>query len=278
MEIQTRLRSVYQARRISSESLLLLIVGVLSILIGPSVFNVYGESNSLAGKVYHSQFAMLRFESRNDLVFSGIDPDRGEQFHRSYRYQFSEENGVPFIEIDGSEEGHWLILACDEFLLAYKDAMAFPFFVGVSQDSGGIEALTLLDVESVSSYLVEGSVAYTGANLRNTRLSMPWVENVPGPGIGEEIVISPVYSQRIWISNGFVSFEKPYLYRANARAKRIEVRDITNESRYEVELRDTPSPQAIELRQETERVILTIVDVYEGERWDDMAINFLLRY
>lgn len=277
MAIHTLLQSIFLTRKTNRTKLMCKTIALILLLLGLNTDCIYSQCISLSGKKFYSQFETIEFTD-DMLVYSGIKPEQGEKFKITYNYQLIYEDGIPFLFLDGREEMKWLVLYNDKVTFVYDCPRKYPFFVGVSDSPGSIESLTFFNVIRVSSFLKEGNNEYSGANLSKTSLWAPWVENSKAYGIGEEIEISPLYSMRIWLSNGFVSYEKPYLYKANGRVKCIEVEDQTNHITYQVELRDTPCPQVIELKKQTDNVILRIIDVYEGETWEDTAINFLFRY
>jgi hypothetical protein len=103
---------------------------------------------------------------------------------------------------------------------------------------------------------------------------------VPGHGIGEEIRID-TWFPRLWISIGFVSYDRPELYELNGRPKRLRVvSEATGEETY-VDLEDTPNLQPIEVPGDWESagdggIRLIIEDVYPGTRWDDTCVNFIV--
>ena len=122
-----------------------------------------------------------------------------------------------------------------------------------------------------SSYLKENTMEYTHENLSLECLTTPWVEGVPGSGIGEYIEINdifPVKENYLLIMNGYFSTDKPYLYKSNNRVKTVNILD-------------TPHPQTVdisflEMQETPEDFRITIMDVYKGTKYDDTCINCLI--
>ncbi|MDC7124863.1 MAG: hypothetical protein PQJ46_04810 [Spirochaetales bacterium] len=109
-------------------------------------------------------------------------------------------------------------------------------------------------------------------------LFKPWVEGVDGYGIGEKIFINYSNNKNItgfYLSNGFVSIEKPYLYEKNSRIKKILVYNSTKSFQKTFKVEDTPNIQFFDVPQ-TNALIIEILDVYRGSLWEDTCINFIL--
>jgi hypothetical protein len=140
---------------------------------------------------------------------------------------------------------------------------------------------------SASSELNESGVIYSTTNL-DERIGICWAESISGQGIGEKIVFevkknrTNVSFNELYISIGFVSFEKPYLYKQNSRPKKIR---ISYEGEYAkiIELDDTPNLQRLghiwwPTYSDSSRgkdLWLEILEVYPGTRYQDTCINFL---
>ena len=148
-------------------------------------------------------------------------------------------------------------------------------------------------IVSTSSELKEGNKIYSSDNLLDKFLLEPWAtEN----GIGEIIVFlaedsrfnnsiydsidNTVRFNGISISNGFVDYNKPYLYKYNNRVKKIRISRGDLDEYVDFELNDTPQLQYLhfrdELKGEQEFLVIEILEVYNGTRYDDTCINFII--
>ena len=82
------------------------------------------------------------------------------------------------------------------------------------------------------------------------------------------------------ISNGYVNYDKPYLYKANNRVKTLLIECKERDIEYTVELDDTSSFQLITLPRNLGEnpcsVRFIIKDVYKGYKWDDTVINRII--
>lgn len=137
---------------------------------------------------------------------------------------------------------------------------------------------------STTSELTEKGYTYSANNLRSSKISSPWVEGVKGSGIGEKITIKHIKEQlppwqkdysggALVIFNGFISYEKPYLYEYNNRVKDLKIYTSNNDYSFSITLDDTPNPQIIFLPCESDDTILEILSVYKGSHYDDTCIE-----
>lgn len=142
----------------------------------------------------------------------------------------------------------------------------------------------------VSSYLKEKNKEYKVENLCNCKPGTPWVEGVSGDGIGEGFTIyrsgvkdkNPFENNSLYllIMNGYISYEKPYLYKQNNRIKKIKVTGVKSGKSKILDVLDTPHPQTVDISfiTEPEDVRVEIAEVYKGTKYDDTCINFCITY
>lgn len=124
----------------------------------------------------------------------------------------------------------------------------------------------------------EHNYNYSAGNIANVNLTESWVEGVDGYGIGESISFLGNCTC-LFLFNGFVSFEKPYLYEANSRLKKIEISfpEEKNKASIEIELKDTPNPQKINLGFKCQSQIkIKILEVYEGNKYKDTCLSGIM--
>ena len=107
--------------------------------------------------------------------------------------------------------------------------------------------------------------------------SKPWVEGKDDYGIGETIKLSTKESfSSITILNGYVDVKRQDLYKKNSRAKKLKVLDVDNNLEYIFELEDVVEFQTFDFKNETKNIIITIDDVYKGDKWSDTCITGLV--
>lgn len=108
-------------------------------------------------------------------------------------------------------------------------------------------------------------------------LTPPWVEGVPGYGIGEYLDIEFKYeSDEMQILNGFVDFTRMDLYSKNSRVKTLLIESENPKFSKEYELEDIVKYNVINLPAKTKKVRMTIKDVYKGDKYDDTCISSIL--
>jgi hypothetical protein len=128
----------------------------------------------------------------------------------------------------------------------------------------------------VSSVLKpQGANSYGPENLAGEG-GVAWCEGAPGSGRGEYIRIlyaSPVAFKTLLIGNGYAKSKAAFFSNARARTVRVETGDGLA---FAAELKDTDEMQRIRLPRtaKTTSVRLEIVDVYGGDRHQDMCLHF----
>lgn len=134
-----------------------------------------------------------------------------------------------------------------------------------------------------SSFLTEKNKEYPVSNLNNLAVDTPWVEGAPGYGIGEGFTIENSWGKlytTLLIMNGYISYEKPYLYKQNGRIKKIKVKGLKSGKEKILDVLDTPHPQTVDISfiTEPEDIRVTIEDVYPGTKYEDTCIHYMITY
>lgn len=214
---------------------------------------------------YEGVLATLSIRASELSYFSA---SQGEEV---WSYTYEEQSGVPFVRFPNGDR--WLILSSSDLLLAYNSESSRPFFIGADEPRA-IQAFRFEpSVFDSTSFLIEGDTRYTPDNLGIPSTRAPWVEGVEGVGVGQRITIARSV-RTLFVSIGFVSFDRPELYELNARPQTLRV-DFPDGTTRAVTLEDTPNPQRIDLGERVSGISLRIESVYEGERWTDTVINFI---
>ena len=105
----------------------------------------------------------------------------------------------------------------------------------------------------------------------------PWVEAVEGDGIGEYLDIEfKKPSDELQILNGFVDFRRKHLFKDNNRVKTILVESSEPKFSQEYELEDAAKYTSIKLPVKTNKVRITIKEVYPGNKWQDTCLSSIL--
>ena len=106
---------------------------------------------------------------------------------------------------------------------------------------------------------------------------IPWVEGAKGNGINETISIefnNPVYG--FSILNGYADVQNMKLFKENSRVKKLKVEDFTNKFEYTMNFEDKVYFNYLELSKPSNSIRLTILEVYEGTKYQDTCISALI--
>jgi len=140
------------------------------------------------------------------------------------------------------------------------------------------------DVQA-SSELNENGIKYSAENCLDEDKLIPWVEDSPGNGTGEYITFIPkhniIFSNiPIIISNGFIDYNRNNLYENNNRIKKIRVYIVDQDEYLDFDIEDTPNYQEIWVGSDNKinTIKVEILEVYQGEKYNDLCINLLKPY
>lgn len=139
------------------------------------------------------------------------------------------------------------------------------------------------EYKDCTSILKEKNKTYAIENLCSTDSDTPWVEAVKGDGIGEGFTIINSWNQfykYLLIMNGYISYNKPYLYKQNNRIKKIKVKGMKSGKSKILEVLDTPHPQTVDISfvTEPEDIRVEISDVYKGSKYDDTCLHYCITF
>jgi len=204
---------------------------------------------------------------------------------RSGTYSIEHEYGIPFLHLnwDDGTFSRYLMLVNEDIIALYADNTEPSWKAGWSYFGNGStgRAFPIMGSITASSSLRWGNIHFA-ATAERLGLHINRVWAVEG-GVGERLYITlpNQFAGSLFISSGYVHFSRPYLFQANARPKRIRITSARNETEFfEVELCDTPNFQTISFDAngmgEHENIILEILEIYSGTRYNHMAINSIL--
>lgn len=263
---------------------------------------VYSENFSLSGKyipdLYTTLSSVIIQDEEVCLKYEIELPSKSLAYKKSYRdgllfFEFSEElpknidEEVYYEGKDGSSGNDMLVLAGKSIS---KGEVLFFGITSVFSDSYPfiypshrfLESSTRV-YTNCSSFLKEKNVDYSVDNLDKTFLNSPWVEGVKGNGIGEGFTINntrnTVYSYLL-LMNGYISYDKPYLYKQNNRIKKMKVTGLKSGKTKILDVLDTPHPQTVDISfiTEPEDIRVEIADVYKGTKYDDTCLHYCITY
>ena len=217
--------------------------------------------------------------TEKDITFNYCDPF-GHEGINSYEYKSERKNELDWIIIkNDKKEEKLLSLQTDEWLVLYMGNCKKPFFTGYCSFKE-LEFIDYINPQSViaSSELKEKSQTYYGYNVSSLLLDSPWVEAKDDYGIGEYLLLE-ANGRYIYLFNGYVSYEKPYLYSYNSRIKKLKITFVEDPSKSPMifELEDTPNPQNLDLLERIQdKIKIEILDVYLGTKYKDTCLNGII--
>ena len=234
---------------------------------------------SLDKKTYAGSIDQWIDITETDITFNYCDPFDYEGVN-SYEYETERKNELDWLIIkkDGKEK-KLLSLHNDEWLILYADNCKEPVFTGYSSFKG-LELIDYVNPKSVtaSSELKEKNQIYYGSNVSSLNLNSPWAESASDYGIGEHLQLK-ANGRFIYLFNGYVSYNKPYLYSHNSRIRRIKISfsDGMTKPPMTFEIEDTPNPQKLDLGETVrDKIKIEIVDVYPGTKYKDTCLNGMI--
>lgn len=202
-------------------------------------------------------------------------------FYESGKYQIQETDDVTFITFK-DEVGKPFI---EKAAVLYNDDLCFLFddncILFSNDDEIKSSKWKIIRSVSSSSFLKEKNVVYDGSTLMNCQKIIPWVEGNSDYGIGEWIEFEFYEQENISgfiISNGFVSYEKPYLYRQNSRIEKVSIETDKGPFSQNILLEDKCQLQKITFDKPvtTKYIKLTIMSVYSGKKWKDTCLSRII--
>ncbi len=218
------------------------------------------------------------------------------------QYNIIHINGMPFIELSGKmpmEVAYWKdfeeskyiktnnlilflsFLGKNKRMFAFTEGYSFKYtpLTRTRYDEWGSQ------YKDCSSFLIEKTKSYPVENLRKLVVDTPWVEGVPGDGIGEGFTIECTGKKKplgpyLFIINGYISYDKPYLYKQNNRIKKIKVIGLKSGREKILDVLDTPHPQTVDISfiTEPEDIRVEIAEVYKGSKYDDTCLHYCINF
>lgn len=262
----------------------------------------YSENFSLNGKyipdLYTTLSSILIQDKEISLIYEIELPSKKIEYKKSYKdgllfFEFSEDlpNNIDeevFYDGKGGTSGNDLLVLAGK--IASKEEILFFGITSVFSDSYPfiypshrfLESSTR-EYKDCSSLLKEKQTEYSVSNLDKTFLNSPWVEGAKGDGVGEGFSIinnRNIIYKYLLLMNGYISYNKPYLYKQNNRIKKIKVTGLKSGKSQILDVLDTPHPQTVDISfiTEAEDVRVEIADVYKGTKYDDTCLHYCITF
>lgn len=224
------------------------------------------------------KFQFVSFLSEETVEFIDEEAKATDIFwNKTYKYNFSKNDDLYFLElIDNGKKIKLLALITEKYLVLYSTDNSKLVFWGINGING--EGLYFSSCKATSE-LKEKNKIYSASNLSNLNSDEPWAESVNGNGIGEKIY-TRINARHMIIFSGYISAKKPYLWKQNARPKKIGILFSATKMYKEFDLQDTPNPQILNFDDVYSGDIeITLLDTYKGTKYEDTCIHsFIFDY
>ncbi|QQO10757.1 NADase-type glycan-binding domain-containing protein [Breznakiella homolactica] len=235
-------------------------------------------ADGVSGILYVDYPFSVKF-SGDEIVFTEVKDGGDTAISRKGRFVITYEYSIPFLNInyDDGENIKQLMIKNDNICALLDEAKLI--FLGAASSFNQREGYLPPSNVTATSFLTEKDKTYTPENLtKNPYSENPWAEGVNGQGIGEKLYIRNTIARELYISIGFVSYTRPYLYIMNSRPKELKF-SVDGKFSFIQHLSDTPEYQKIIFPEQVNRndiLIVEIISVYEGTMYQDTCINSLI--
>lgn len=242
-------------------------------------YNYPSEYGSIL--IYKDSYLMKSLGEKEDIITE------------KYKSKISKNNSFTWLENTEEINEKYIILTCSikdlHFLTLVCSSEAtdnyfenWEIYYNYCDDYSNYRSMPWLcgfNVKKAESFLIE--TLKDGKELKYLP-EFSWISYMPWATKGDAdkkiIYLEPksaITYNTIVIANGFICFEKPYLYEQNSRAKKIRVR--WGNSSKDFELQDTPNFQPLVLTDKEDfykgPVQVEILEVYKGSKYSDVVIS-----
>jgi len=210
------------------------------------------------------------------------DGPAGKKIFFEGKYNIFNKDGFNILQVDGRK---YIVYYLKDIIILYDIATKesiYGYDMGPPpyKEPSSENPLYLFKNITANSYLTEGKTQYLVTNLENYDLTKPWVEGQKDSGIGCKLIFETDEfdpSNLIIIVNGYFDPQKLYLYNYNNRIKKVKIRSLDTQNEFEIiaNLKDTYNLQMIRLPKKTNKLEMTILEVYKGTKYDDTCLSGL---
>ena len=262
--------------------------------------SLFCQNFSLNGKYRFSVYSGLaRIDiNNNSLTYVYLD----DSPNRTVNSELSHHDGMLFLQLEESFPKELTefyiynnqkdIVTDNKFLILSGKDMKLNAVILLATTKGFDEKYPCTEsiiservqvYKDCSSYLKEKNKEYPVDNLSTKAVDYPWVEAAPGDGIGEGFTLVNSWGQKykyILLMNGYISYQKPYLYKQNNRVKKIKVTGLLSKKSKIIDVLDTPHPQTVDISfiEMAEDIRVEIAEVYKGTKYDDTCLHYCITY
>jgi hypothetical protein len=241
-------------------------------------------------KIYIEQMDYKFIIIDNRMILKEVIPPGDHDEVEEYTIEWEERGKFSYINFEyngkllGNKVSHgrkrYLILYNKDYVTLYDNENNLIYRASY------IKYTFLSDFEvKASSELKENDIVYDANNLLEDNILMPWSESSTGNGIGESIIYKPnwniIFDNITFVfSNGFIDYNRNHLYEYNNRLKKVRIYNDGYNEYYDFDFADSPNYQTIyiEFKNKIKQLRIEVLEVYLGERYNDLCINLFLPF
>lgn len=254
-----------------------------------SIFSLFSEENesleSVNGYFDFSEEGVEVYISPNWILFDGEKIDRNEFRLDKNGYYYIKDNIVLF------DQFHHL-LAWHNTTLNMHPLVESKNYYGINSDYNASSFLTeklgkkeiAYTTDCLNSILAKPYIKtldFFSPSIKNQERFFiwneehkPWVANGGNKGIGSTVTANFENKVNcISFLNGYVDPYHPDYYKKNSRIKDVKITDETNGIDYYFTLDDEVRVQFFMLNNTTNKVTMTVLSVYQGEKYQDICLS-----
>lgn len=244
---------------------------------------IYSQANNA---LINHQFAMDPDTDAVFLINSLVISSYTTEKKYTINIEYESINGLNFIHVKNKvvlpnnqslNIGKYLILHNDSITIFYENDKVSPTLI-CSQGKMSWYPSDEYDFIT-SSNLIENKIKYDSTHFNKFSIGAPWVpdlQNDVKPIITMKIKNKQTFGNvYLLVLNGFVSYNKPWLFEQNRRIKKIQVNSGNNTIKI-IELEDTPEPQVFNVDMPNNDIKIEILDYYKGSKYNDICITSIV--
>ena len=215
----------------------------------------------------------LYFFSDDFTEYKYTTLDDNESFSETIKIQKKVSNGIPIWTIGNKD---YVLFKSENYfkLMNYENTFTFV----KSYDGYWSKEIEVMADYEASTWKKKGINRYDEFNLLYLSFS-PWISESDNSGIEEYITIDAQKTfSSFRIINGFIDIDNPQYFEEYNKVKELSVFDMNENLIGKYKIENNSTIQSFNLPGKFAYVKFLITDIYEGTKYDDVAITTLQCY
>ncbi len=198
--------------------------------------------------------------------------DEYGSFSDTVKISHKEENGITIWSIDNQD---YVLLKAEQYFILLNTDKVFKFVKDYSEYWQNSEKVATYEASSSKRI---GINHFDEFNLLYISFQ-PWISNSDNSGIDEYIIVDAQKTfSSFRIINGFVDIDNPKNFEQYNKVKELSVFDMNNNVLGKYKIENNSTIQSFSLPGNFTTVKFLITDIYDGTKYDDVAITTLQCY